>query len=32
VREGKRLKSWLNEQHRLAQEPIFPYIDIPPEW
>ncbi|MBC7215158.1 MAG: hypothetical protein H5U28_08100 [Burkholderiaceae bacterium] len=33
VREGKRLKSWLNEQHRLAQEPDFPDISIlPPGW
>jgi hypothetical protein len=35
VREGKRLKSWLNEQHRLSQEPDFSDIDIdilPPRW
>ncbi|RCX09215.1 hypothetical protein [Extensimonas vulgaris] len=33
VRDGKRLKSWLNEQHRLAQEPDFFDIDIlPPRW
>ncbi len=34
VREGKRLKSWLNKQHQLAQEPDFSDIDIilPPGW
>lgn len=33
VRDGKRLKSWLNEQHRLAQEPDFPDLSIlPPGW